>query len=457
MQIRTKLTLQFTLLVSAILLLAFYSVYFFWSQRTEEAFFQRLREKAITSAILLLKVEEVDSALLKTIDLSKHDVLYRENISIFNEGNKEIYTNNDSVLSIQSAVLFDRIRSQGEVTFTKGEFHVVGVPFMDKSKRYVLIAEAVDRDGQLRMKSLRNLLAVLFLLMIAIVAGAGWIYAGRALRPIKKVIDEVQSISTANLKQRLHGDDKPDEIGTLISIFNSLLSRIENAFDLQKTFVTNVSHELKNPLTKITSQLEVTLLKDRTVEEYHEIASSVLEDIKELNQLSTSLLDLASLNQDNVSFARVHLRIDEILWEVRESVQALNQQYKVDIHTIRMPENEEDLYMDANPYLLKTALQNLIENACKFSNDKMATVSLICSKDELEIRIFDNGPGIEKKDLQNIFQPFYRADNTSRIKGHGIGLSLSQRIITAHQGKVEIDSTPGAGTQVTVIFMKKRK
>jgi signal transduction histidine kinase len=120
-----------------------------------------------------------------------------------------------------------------------------------------------------------------------------------------------------------------------------------------------------------------------------------------------------------------------------------------------MPDDEADLYMFANPYLLKTAIQNLIENACKFSDDKMATVSLICSKEELEIRIFDKGPGIEQKELQNIFQPFYRADNTSKIKGHGIGLSLSQRIISIHNGAIEIDSSPGEGTQVTVVFRKK--
>jgi signal transduction histidine kinase len=101
---------------------------------------------------------------------------------------------------------------------------------------------------------------------------------------------------------------------------------------------------------------------------------------------------------------------------------------------------------------LKTALQNIIENACKFSNDHQATISLICTNEELEIRVFDNGPGIDKKEIQNIFQPFYRSNNTSKIKGHGIGLSLSQRIIAIHQGTIEIDSSLGEGTQVSVIF-----
>lgn len=457
MQIRSRLTLQFALLVSAILFIAFVSIYFFSKRRNEDEFYKRLREKAITSAILLLKIEKVDSALLKTIDLSKHDVLYGENISVFNDEDKEIYTNNDTIQFEAPPSMLQKIREKGEQKFTQGRYGITGILFRDKSQRYVILAGAVDIDGRARLLDLRNLLITLFLLMVAIVALAGWVYSGRALSPIKKVMNEAQSISTVDLSQRLHGGEKPDEIGKLISIFNSLLGRIENAFNLQKTFVTNVSHELKNPLTKITSQLEVTLLKGRTPAEYEGTVQSVLDDIKELNQLSTNLLDLASLNQDNMTFNTSRVRIDEILWEIRESVQALNSEYKVDIHTIVMPENEEDLYLDANPYLLKTALQNLIENACKFSDDKMSTVSLICSKDELEIRIFDKGPGIEKEELQNIFQPFYRADNTSKVKGHGIGLSLSQRIITIHNGAIEIDSTFGEGTQVTVVFNTKTK
>ena len=457
MQIRSRLTLQFSLLVSAIILIAFVSIYYFSEQRSEGEFYKRLKDKAITSAILLLKIEKVDSALLKTIDLSKHDVLYGENISVFNDENKEIYTNNDTIQFDALPLMLQKIRNKGEQKISQGKYDIIGILFKDKNQHYVILAGAVDIDGHSRLSDLRSLLISLFLLMAAIVALAGWIYSGRALKPIKKVMSEAESISSINLSQRLNGGDKPDEIGKLISIFNSLLSRIENAFNLQKTFVSNVSHELKNPLTKITSQLEVTLLKQRSPEDYMEIVHSVLDDIKELNHLSTSLLDLASLNQENMTFKTSRLRIDEILWEVRESVQELNSKYKVDIHTIVMPENEEDLYLNANPYLLKTALQNLIENACKFSDDKMATVSLICTKGELEIRIFDKGPGIEKRELLNIFQPFYRADNTSKIRGHGIGLSLSQRIISIHDGAIEIDSSLGEGTQVTVVFNTKPK
>src|SRR5690606_28984676 len=89
-----------------------------------------------------------------------------------------------------------------------------------------------------------------------------------------------------------------DEIGRLSITFNNLLDRIENAFRLQKTFVANVSHELKNPLTKISSQLEVSLLKERSVSDYQNTISSVLDDIRELSQLSNSLLELAKVSEE---------------------------------------------------------------------------------------------------------------------------------------------------------------
>jgi signal transduction histidine kinase len=241
-------------------------------------------------------------------------------------------------------------------------------------------------------------------------------------------------------------------MGKLILIFNGLLARIENAFQLQKMFVSNVSHELKNPLTNITSQLEVTLLNERTKDEYRETIESVLEDIKGLNHLSNSLLDLARLTRESDSFTMSKVRLDEILWETRESVSAIDSNYKVEVEILDMPEDEGRLYVNGNPYLLKTAFQNIIENACKFSRDGRAIVSLACQKDDLIVRVTDRGPGIEEKDLENVFQPFFRTDATSKVKGYGVGLPLSQRIISIHKGKISIESVPGAGTVVIVVL-----
>jgi len=238
----------------------------------------------------------------------------------------------------------------------------------------------------------------------------------------------------------------------LITIFNNMLSRVEGAFSVQKTFVANVSHELKNPLTKITSQLEVTLLNERDNQEYRETISSVLEDIKEINQLSNSLLELAQLSRSDSSFSMDRVRLDEILWEIRESIEAVDPTYQVKIEITDLPEDESRLYVHGNPHLIKTALRNVIENACKFSEDKTAYVALTCEKPGLVVTVRDKGPGMDEKDLAQAFQPFFRSQATAKTKGYGIGLSLSQRIVELHHGQITIDSVPLEGTVVRVLF-----
>src|SRR5690606_37451617 len=111
--------------------------------------------------------------------------------------------------------------------------------------------------------------------------------------------------------------------------FNKLLDRIENAFKMQKTFVANVSHELKNPLTKINSQLEVVLLKDREPETYRQTVSSVLEDIRDLSLLSDSLLELAKVSDDRRDLLTERVRIDELLLDLREKVANMQKEYRV--------------------------------------------------------------------------------------------------------------------------------
>jgi signal transduction histidine kinase len=294
------------------------------------------------------------------------------------------------------------------------------------------------------------LLTASYLILMAIVALAGWVYSGRALKPLKRIMDEVQSISPKNLDQRLKESSYRDEMGNLIMIFNELLDRIAKAFQLQKMFVSNVSHELKNPLTNITSQLEVTLFKDRTKEEYRETIESVLEDIQGINQLSNSLLELARLTRDGDSFTMTRIRLDDIIWEVRDFVNSFDPAFRIDVNIFNLPEEEDKLYVDGNPYLLKTAFQNIIENACKFSPDKKAIVSLSQMDNELVITIADHGPGIDQKDLKHVFEPFFRTNASSKIRGYGIGLSLSQRIISIHKGTIELSSQPGQGTEVVV-------
>lgn len=451
MQIRSRLTFQFTILVTAIVLLSFFFVYFFFSQLIERDFDKRLREKGITTAVLLTKVTQVDSALIRIIDRAKADILFKENIVVLDTADRMIYVNTENFELRIDTLLFSQIRRNQEVRYHQDEFNVMGFMYRDRSE-YVVIAGAVNREGKQRLNDLRTLLITLFVVMVVFVALAGYVYSGRALRPIQKVMTEVEQISPLDLSKRMQERSQPDEIGKLITIFNKMLARVEDAFSVQKTFVANVSHELKNPLTKITSQLEVTLLNERDNAEYRETIASVLEDIKEINQLSNSLLELAQLSRTDSSFSMDRVRLDEILWELRDSVEALDPAYQVKIDIRDLPEDESRLYIEGNPHLIKTALRNVIENACKFSGEKTAYLVLTCERQGLVVTVCDKGPGIDEKDLAQVFAPFFRAQATAKTKGYGIGLSLSQRIVALHKGQIEITSVPGEGTIVRAVF-----
>jgi signal transduction histidine kinase len=456
MEIRTRLTVQFFLISSALLLLAFLTIYFFYAKIQKEEFFLSLESRAKTTADLLIRVEQIDSTLLKVIDLNKKDVLDFENISVYDVNGKEIYTNNDTIhfseLLPDFDLFLDEVIASGKQEISDGDFDFVGIQYQNASDKFVVVACAVDTKGIKNLRSLRRVLALVFFSVIAIIVLAGWIYSGRALKPISTVIDQVNSISANNLNQRISAGSNKDEIARLTLTFNHLLDRIEDAFTTQKTFVSNASHELRNPLTAITSQLEVTLLKARNVEEYEEIISSVLEDIRDLNEMSHRLLVLAKIDGESNSFKFESLRLDDLIWETKNEFLAQNTSYFVTLTLNKLPENEKQLLILGNRHLLKTCFVNLMDNACKFSSNHGVSIEIFSDIKTLTIQFADKGTGISKSELPHIFEPFYRAKNSAEVSGYGVGLSIVQKIVHLHNAKIEVASTLSVGTKISIVF-----
>src|SRR5690606_31852147 len=168
---------------------------------------------------------------------------------------------------------------------------------------------------------------------------SGWFYAGRALRPISKVVNQVADISIINLDQRVDEGNGKDEIAQLARTFNEMLSRLEASFLLQKNFIANASHELRTPFTAITGRLEVTLLSTRNNDEYRAVIESVLEDIRSLNKLFNKLLLLAQASTEDRERKMQHLRVDELLWQTKDELIKLSPTYQI---TIDLDENLDD-------------------------------------------------------------------------------------------------------------------
>lgn len=445
MKIRNKITLRFTLLVIAIISLFSIIIYILSAQYRHEQFYSRLTDRALTTAKLLIDVQEVDSNLLKIIDKNSI-VLPFEKVEIYNFTGKKIYSSIENDTSFISKDIFNKIQTQKEVRYNFGSNEVLGIYYVTKAGEFVIVASAYDKYGKNRIKHLQTILLIGLFFSALITMISGWFFSGNVLKPILKVISQVEKINDKNLSVRVDEGKGLDEISQLAFTFNKMLDRLQKAFNIQKSFVSNASHELRTPLTSITGQIEVTLLKERTQEEYRNILQSIDEDIKQLNQLSNGLLELTYVSMDVQSIKFEKIRIDELLWHVRSEYVLQKPGNEVVIEFTGFPNNENELLISGNDYLIRIAIKNLIDNGCKFSNENLIKIQFSISNRLIILNFNNRGTPIPEKDLDNIFLPFYRSTNTSNISGHGLGLSIVKRIIELHNGTVQVQSNALKGT-----------
>jgi signal transduction histidine kinase len=193
-------------------------------------------------------------------------------------------------------------------------------------------------------------------------------------------------------------------------------------------------------------------MKARTDKQYRETLMLVLNEIKNLNLLSNKLLLLAHTSTDQAHLNFTPVRIDDVLWKARNEILTRNKEYSIDIYFGDNMDDDIKMSVLGNELLLKTAINNLMENACKYSNNHRAEIKLDASESKLIIQFIDQGIGIPEQDLTMIFQPFFRSKNVFNISGHGIGLSLVDKIIAQHHGQIEVTSKPEKGSTFTIIL-----
>ncbi len=449
MKIRTRITLQFTVIVSVILIVFAIAIYFFSANHREEEFYTRLRDKAATTVKLLSDVDEVDNKLLKIIDKNSLNVLPEERILIYDYKNKLVYNSPDDNKDTSNIHVLQRIRSDKEIKYHDGKSEAVGILFEGKYDKYFVIAKAFDKYGLSKLSYLGYLLLSGVIITIVMVVLIGLFFSRQALSPISGMVSQIDNITISNLGLRVNEGNGSDEIAQLAIKFNKMLERLDAAFEVQRSFVSNASHELRTPLTALTGQLEVALMKKEDSDPW-QVLTLLLNDIKQLNKLSNGLLDLAQANLDISEIKIETLRIDELIGNARADLLKRNKDYKLNLNFKDFPEDENWLKLKANEQLLKSAILNIMENACKYSLDKMAIIDLDFNKQNINISISDKGIGIIESDLQNIFEPFFRSGNAKNYSGHGIGLTLTKKIVDLHKGKINVRSRLNYGTTMSI-------
>ncbi|MBL7918916.1 MAG: HAMP domain-containing protein [Bacteroidia bacterium] len=447
MKIKNKLSLLFTLLTAAILLTFAALIYFSASQSRENEFYKSLKKEAITKANLFLNAK-VDAQTLQTIYKNNREILNEVEVAIYDTTFNLLYHDAVDIDFVkENKAMIDEIQIKDRIEFYQKEWQVVGIEYKFENRNYIVIAAAYDQYGYRKIDSLGKTILIVFIISIAFIYLVGRFYSKRALDPIIEMNKKVKDISATNLHLRL--DDKgKDELADLASVFNEMLEKLEQSFDSQKGFVSNISHELRTPLSTIITELQLSENKDRSIEEYKAVIQRTLNDAQKLAKLSGSLLDFAKASYDTSAITFKNTRLDELLLDAQLQLIKTDKSYNISLSY--EGEIEEEIILNANEYLLKTAFLNLMENACKFSGDKHCSIEIDKREAHTKIRFIDKGVGISEQDMTSIFIPFYRGKNKAVAEGNGIGLTLTKRIIELHGGTIAVSSQLGAGTIFTV-------
>ena len=446
MKITTKLSIIFSIIASVALVIFGALVYLFTLNHSDKVFQELLSDRVtITEKLFLEKetfsdneLEKIKGQFLRALPEETEEVIELKNglVPVF----KYKYSDkNKQQLIVNESYSFQ----EGNMTGVSNIFNV-------NKKRYLIIVTAVDVVGIQNLVFLRLRIFILILIAIPLLFITSFVVAKRALQPLTEKIHHANAISASNLYERLQIINPNDEIGELAIAFNKLLDRLEASFKTQKSFISNASHEIRNPLTAIMGEAEITGAKLRSKEEYAESLKTILQEAERLNLTVNNLLELSKVRATKEDIKLEILEFDDFLEEIKISFDFVSPENKVSVSIAKI---HNEIYSVAiNKNLMKTALFNLLDNACKFSSNKPVNINLVKVGDWLSLTIEDNGLGISEKDLLQVKEPFYRGENTLQINGSGIGLALCEKIITLNNGTLAIDSVLNNGTKVIVML-----
>ncbi|VTU01432.1 signal transduction histidine kinase : Signal transduction histidine kinase OS=Singulisphaera acidiphila (strain ATCC BAA-1392 / DSM 18658 / VKM B-2454 / MOB10) GN=Sinac_0425 PE=4 SV=1: HAMP: HisKA: HATPase_c [Gemmataceae bacterium] len=298
--------------------------------------------------------------------------------------------------------------------------------------------------------TLRELAAVLVGVSLAVwflTAAAGRAVCRWALRPVTRMADAARGMTAADLGVRLPAGPAKDELADLGRAFNALLGRVEEAFERQRGFTAEASHQLRTPLTALLGQAEVALRRDRDGAEYRRVLGSVRRQADRLHKVVESLLFLARADADAGLPGREAVDLGAWLPEHVRTGWATHARAG-DIRVETTPARA-----DVHPVLLGELVDVLVDNACKYSPPGTpVTVRVGPAGSGVELSVEDSGIGLSEGDAARIFEPYVRSAEARRrgVEGSGLGLSVARRVADAHGGTLVVTSVSGKGSRFTL-------
>ncbi|MBI2776927.1 MAG: HAMP domain-containing histidine kinase [Chloroflexi bacterium] len=275
--------------------------------------------------------------------------------------------------------------------------------------------------------------------------GGGWLLAGRALRPVDRLIDDAAAMGPADLSQRLSVPPRMDEIGRLTRTLNGLLERVTESVDRQHLFVAMASHELRTPLAALRAELDLTDRTDASLAEYRQAVRDAQGDVVRLSGLVTSLLELASIQEDAERLERRQVRLRDAVSTVVRAIDPL-----IRLHRVAIEQDVPDIVVTIDRLRFEQALGHVLDNAITHGSagNRVTIRCRLADEPEprsLTVEVLDRGPGLLGQAPDRLFDAFVRG--TGAGPGSGLGLATVASAVRAHGGTFGAGDREGGGAR----------
>ena len=444
MKLKHRLSLYALLLFAVVMLFISVIIYLSYYAQMRSKEYKSLQSKSLLAAIYYLEQDELPMLEHDNIRSQLNKTISRKNIVVFDSLDKQ-FSGGMALDGEISKGFIKEVRMQKDAFFESKDFFYNGIFYTDNQGDFVIITREPKVEFTSQMFSLLKILCVAFFVGLLIIYLFSLYLADIAYQPILNMVKQLKARDAKNFNEPISLERSYSEIQNLVDTYNHLIDRIGQTFTIQKNFIDYVSHELRTPIAALMGTLEVTGTKRRSVEEYE----SILSELKQYtNDLQETLDQMMLLSGAKTSFEFKAVRVDEIVWQVIENMVLYhNAQIEVDLQV----KDHDLLQKQGNDKLLELAINNILENAVKYSSNKPIKISLSEENQQLVVYVEDQGIGIPADDLRHIKQNFYRAKNVQGFHGKGIGLSMATIIFGLHGIQLAIHSD-NKGTQVKLTF-----
>lgn len=449
MKIGQKIAFFYTAATLCIIALFVVFCYLIATRYIDRLYGTYLSEKALLAAQFHWERDEVDELSYEKISLKYGQTLPQATELLFDADSAVTQQQLNQYLAGSQ---IDRLYTGRAVSFSYENQQGTAVYYPDNEGNFIVLVMAHNFYGNEIQNSLLIVMIVLLCVSAILVFFIGRICAGRILEPLQLILKEIRHIRGNNLEIRLKKEGNQDELDELAQTVNDMLDRIDTNFNSEKSFIRNASHELNNPLTAIQGECEISLMKERTPVEYIEALQRISTETKRVTLLIKNLLFLSRDDNELLRSANEPVPLIGFLTRLCRSQNDTLGSSRIRFSPDTAALAGAYLTLDANPSLLRIALQNIVENACKYSGDKPVDVRLSGNETHTTIEIEDYGIGIPEGEIEQIFQSFFRGSNVRGYTGHGIGLGLSLKILNGYGATVDIRSQQGQFTRVIITF-----